>query len=584
MALLETSLIWVTYGACLGALALVAALFIFVYEKPGERDYFVTLVAGITTFALLATVLLTPVDIALTSSTVNRHLGQRKDWATPDAVDSITFQLKNVYYLLYSLDAILCLLVTPFAYFWYEEYDEVEASEGEQTTKSRFWGALKYSVGFLVLVLVLFLVGFFIPVAKKARHKHHDLDYFKHLLTENHGERALTFSIGVLIAIGTVLYCFYVAPGLALRPLSLIKSAPAVSAPQFAATTSSQLAQNRERQRQLEARANGRDGGLDSRDQRELEGLLRDERTLARRERLVEARNNESKLLSIWHKACAVFRPLELLGGLLLLVISWIIFVSMLITCIDKIKNSICGARCGYILGHTQIFQPVNWLMTVASRVFPVDYVLFLLLTLLFFSSAILGLSTIGVRFLWVTIFRIRKGKTTPNAMLMAIVLLTLMNLALNYSLAMIVAPQYATFGPQTFCDRPARHPDEAPDCSHHRSAVRPCSERASNSVAGLVCTPSVASTFLNSIAVNYPLLGAITFWAQFAFLGIYAVVCAVMMFRVPKFDDERDDEEEEGLLAATNRRMGATWEDLTGRAEGVRRMGYGTGDDSAHG
>ena len=370
---------------------------------------------------------------------------------------------------------------------------------------------------------------------------------------------------------------------MALLPLALIKTAPRVSAPQLAATTGSQLAQNRERQRQLELRNEGREGGLDSRDQRELESLVREERTLVRRERLAHEREGEGHnfFVRAWLKLGAIFRPITLLAGILLLVIALLVVTSMLITCIDKIKNSVCGTSCGYLLGHTHIFNPINWLFTLTSRIFPVDYILFLLLTLLFFSATVVGIATMGIRFLWITIFQIRKGKTTPNAMLMATVLLTLITLALNYALAMIVAPQYATFGPQTFCDRPSHHPDEQPDCSQHRNAVRPCTEASDNPVARLVCVPSVVSTFLNRITFNFPFLGVVDFWAQFAFLGVFVVVFLVMLFRVPKLneaemDDDLREEEEEGLLASTGRRFGATWQDITGRAKGVKRADYG--------
>ena len=392
----------------------------------------------------------------------------------------------------------------------------------------------------------------------------------------------MTFSVGVLIVIGTILYCLYTAPGLALLPVTLIKSAPRVSAPQLAASTSSQLAQNRERQRQLEGRNQGREGGLDTRDQRELESLVREERTLVRRERLTSENQGEGHpLLKAWVKVEAVFRPLKLLGGLLLLVVVLIVFASMLITCIDKIKNSVCGPRCGYLLGETQIFNPINALMYHLAKVFPVDYIVYLLVTMLFFCSSVLGIATIGIRFLWVTLFKIRKGHTTPNALLMATAMLTLIVLALNYALAMIVAPHYATFGPQKFCDRDSRHPNEQPDCSNHRNAIKPCTERSDNPVANLVCTATVGTTFLNRITTNFPFLGLIDFWAQFAFLGIFLVVFVVMLFRVPRLDEEQLDEdlrdaEEEGLLASTGRRFGATWQDITGQAKGVKRNDYG--------
>ena len=74
----------------------------------------------------------------------------------------------------------------------------------------------------------IFLVGFFIPVARKEQGKNLDFDFFKDLLRENHGERALTFAIGLLMTIGTLLYCLYTAPGMALLPLSLIKTAPRI--------------------------------------------------------------------------------------------------------------------------------------------------------------------------------------------------------------------------------------------------------------------------------------------------------------------------------------------------------------------
>jgi LMBR1 domain-containing protein 1 len=199
MALIETSLIWVAYAVCLAILFFISGIFVFIYQKPSERTASVTIVCFITMFALLATVLLTPVDIALVSSTTARKLGAKKDWATPDAVDSILFQLKVVYYTLYSLDAVLCLLVVPFTYFWYEAYDEVAAEEGTQTLGSKFWESFKYTIAFILIVLILFLVGFFVPVATKARDEHRDLDYFKDLLTENRAYIQTTHS-GRLVA------------------------------------------------------------------------------------------------------------------------------------------------------------------------------------------------------------------------------------------------------------------------------------------------------------------------------------------------------------------------------------------------
>ena len=364
----------------------------------------------------------------------------------------------------------------------------------------------------------------------------------------------------------------------------MIKSAPSISAPDLAANTASQLQQNRERQRQLDMRNEGRPGGLDSRDRRELEALTREERTLVRRERLAAEASGEGQswLVKAWNKLGAIFRPIKLLGGLLLVVFALLIFVSMLITGIDKAKNSICKTGCGYVLGHINIFQPLNWILIKTAKVFPIDYIIFLLLTLFLFSSSIVGIANVGIRFLWLMLFNIRKGHTSPQALLMATVLLTLIVLAINYSVAMLVAPQYATFGPQTYCDMPVNDETTQPSCKGRSDAIKPCSELATNPAAHNVCTPSVVSTFINRVSVNFPFFGVVEFWAQFVFLGIYLVVFITTLVRAPKVnmrevDADLEEQEEEGLLASTGRRFGATWNDIVGRSKG-RQRDYGTG------
>jgi len=577
MALIQTAFIWIAYAIAVALVALIAAIFTYTYQTPRDRSAVVTAVTIFTLSSLLATIFLLPVDIALVSSTSSSKLGIKKDWATPDRVDNILLTLKIVYYTLYSLDALLCLIVVPFAYFWYEGYDEVEANEGTQSSKTRFWGAFKYTLVFILLAVIVFLVGFFVPVAAydKDGHKYMDLDYYRRLLAENHGERALTFALGLLISLGTLLYVVYTAAGFALMPISFIKSAPSISAPQLYETTASSLEQNRERQRQLEGRSAGRAGGLPAKDRRELEALVREERTLVRRERLAaEAQGRgKTRVVRIWTKLCAFFRPLKLLGGNLMLLISIIIWVSMLITGIDKAKNSICKEHCGYILGRIHIFQPINWILVQSSKVFPVDYILMALLVLFFFTSSVTGIASVGIRFLWIKLFEIRNGRTSPQGLLLATMMLSLIVLAINYAIVVIVAPQYSIYGPQTYCTNPPRHPGEAPDCRDKPDLIKPCTELSDADVSGNICTASVVSTFINRIIVNFPFFGALDFWAQFAFLAVFLVIFITALFRTPKLnlsqiDADAEADEEEGLLASTGRRFGATWGDITGRAK----------------
>ena len=87
------------------------------YKHRYDRDSFVSVVCILTLTSLFATVCLLPVDIALISSTTSNKTGLKEPWATPEAVGHILLQLKVLYYFLYSLNALMCLLVIPFAYF-----------------------------------------------------------------------------------------------------------------------------------------------------------------------------------------------------------------------------------------------------------------------------------------------------------------------------------------------------------------------------------------------------------------------------------------------------------------------------------
>lgn len=350
------------------------------------------------------------------------------------------------------------------------------------------------------------------------------------------GERALTFTLGLLITIGICLYILYTSSGFALLPIRLIKTAPSISSPNLKATTNTQLESNREQQRLLEGRCRGNPDHLSSKDRRVLDTLVREERTLIRRQRLVEESQGEGRnwLVKTWVKVQAIFRPIKLLGGLLLLLLALTTWVSMTLTAIDKAMNSVCKHRCGYILGHINVFNPLNWILVQSAKVFPVDYAIFTILVLLFFCSSVIGIATIGIRFLWIRIFQIRKGHTSPQALLMATAMLMLTSLALHYSISMVVAPQYATFGPQTFCDRQPGPLDGQPDCSNSEHLIKPCSELADNLAAKQVCTPSVASTILNRVTINFPFFGIVFFWAQFVFLGKSKFV-PLLMFFMPK-------------------------------------------------
>jgi LMBR1 domain-containing protein 1 len=254
-----------------------------------------------------------------------------------------------------------------------------------------------------------------------------------------------------------VLFVLYTAPGLAIAPLVLIKSSSAGISPSAFAAVREALAVNRERQRAIETSYQMRSERPNSKDRRELESLQREERTLVRRLRIAEeTRRSPSKF---WSKLSAIGRPFKIVLGLVTFVVTILIFASMLITCIDKLQNSVCGRKCGYILPNTNIMNPMNWVFVQTSKMFPIDYVFALLLVLLFFVSSVIGVAFVGIRFLWVNLFRLRPNRTKPQGLLMSTVMLTLTVLAINFAFTMILAPQYAHFGGQMYCNHTVPSP-----------------------------------------------------------------------------------------------------------------------------
>lgn len=85
------------------------------------------------------------------------------------------------------------------------------------------------------------------------------------------------------------------------------------------------------------------------------------------------------------------------------------------------------------------------------KKLFPLDYVFLVGIAIYFLLATMMGIIQIGVRFLWVTLYRIRKGSTAPQGLLFSAILLTFGLLALNYSISSVVAPGYAHYGSQVY-------------------------------------------------------------------------------------------------------------------------------------
>lgn len=73
------------------------------------------------------------------------------------------------------------------------------------------------------------------------------------------------------------------------------------------------------------------------------------------------------------------------------------------------------------------------------------------MIILYMFWATTKGIISLGIRFLWVHLYKFKRGATQPQGLLAATMLWMLSLAALSYTLTMAVAPEYSMFGGQKY-------------------------------------------------------------------------------------------------------------------------------------
>jgi LMBR1 domain-containing protein 1 len=128
------------------------------------------------------------------------------------------------------------------------------------------------------------------------------------------------------------------------------------------------LAMNREKYRALHLKyMSTAPNAIPKRDKKEMESLKREESFLERRQAVMERSNRGFHVFV--RKIKSIMRPFEVVFGVVFLLLTLLVVVSMLLTSIDRAAHSFCGPQCGYILEHPEIFNPLNTLFLGLSKV-----------------------------------------------------------------------------------------------------------------------------------------------------------------------------------------------------------------------
>ncbi|NWR10290.1 LMBD1 protein, partial [Paradoxornis webbianus] len=429
---------WCLFGLALLVILIFCWVYVRKYQSRRESEVISTITAIFALAVALITSALLPVDIFLVSYMKNQN-GTFKVWADTNVSRQIEDTVLYGYYTLYSIILFCVFLWIPFVYFYYEEKEDDDGN-----TCSQVKTALKYTLGFITVCAVLLLIGAFVPLDIPNKKNSTEWEKVKLLFEElgsSHGLTALSFSISSLTVIGMLAAITYTAYGMSALPLNLIKGTTSASYERLENTEDIEEVE----QHLLRIKSKCRDGRpLSSRDRQTLQRLEQRLRTLGRRERRLRSIEK-----SWWTKFCKGIRPLKIVCGVFFIIVALLFTVSLFLSNLDKALHS-AGFNSGFIILGTNLTNPLNMLLPVLQRVFPLDYILITTIVMYFIFTSMAGIRNMGIWFFWTRLYKIRRGKTRPQALLFLCMILLLIVLHTSYMIYSL-APQYVMYGSQKY-------------------------------------------------------------------------------------------------------------------------------------
>jgi len=279
-------------------------------------------------------------------------------------------------------------------------------------------------------------------------------------------------------------------------------------------------------------------------DKSEFEQLQKQEQQLLsvqrRRSEVQSHRNACAERMSACWEACG---PVRVVVGVLLLLTSILVVLSLTMSCVDKLKNSKCTTSCGYSVDKPSIPNPVDLMLNLFSKVFPVDLFVFGAMSLYIYLCAITGLVALGVGCCYFKMLQVKISRTTPGAMLLGSWVLMFVAVAVNMEI-LTLSPQYATFGNQFYMK------------SDNSTGVLSVSKETCTIEASSMnstCVMSQVGKFVHTLNVELPFFGVIFFFANLVFLTTFVLFASYLLLcrRTPDaYKTVRDEAADDNFYA----------------------------------
>ncbi|XP_059144900.1 probable lysosomal cobalamin transporter [Physella acuta] len=513
---------WIPFLVVIVLTLLFAGFYIryFMHKYDSELSTTLSAIAALT--VTLLTSALVPVDIFLVSF-MKESDGTFKEWANSSSVRSETENSVLIgYYVLYGIVAFCLFLYLPFMYFFYEEKDE------ETNCKSRCCTALKYSIVTVLIAATFLLIGAFVPTKSNINSNSTDWKKIEALFSDmasNGIEDSLSFVISVFSLIGMLGIVSYTAYGMSALPMDLVKGTRNVKTEKLETVRERE---QRTQQREAIRKKYSNRANMSSRARRVDENLAEEERLIGKRARLLE--NSEKS----WLRKCfLLLRPFEIIFGVVFFLMAILVFVSLLLTNIDKTMHSL-GYLSGYALPERHLPNPVDIVLVFSQQAFPVDYVMMVAIIAYFVLCSMSGIRNIGIWFLWIKMYKIRPRRTSPQGLLMFCMILMFIVLAINIVLYELT-PQYSSFGSQHYVNVTGFGNSTS-------TVIKQCTTEVSEDY----CVITRMTLLLVRFFFKMWFFGAAYYWLTWVFLGTFLIgfIVAVIKKKRSAISGEVDEDD----------------------------------------
>ncbi|CRG95090.1 conserved Plasmodium membrane protein, unknown function [Plasmodium gallinaceum] len=357
-----------------------------------------------------------------------------------------------------------------------------------------------YHFMFWILIFQAYVVVPFSYFYLKNKEKGKELEYIYELLDMKHtGESAVLFLMGCVVLIGVSFWVTYTSYGIACLPLSFLQQKDIDYEKK---EIENRFINLKERERIIKNKYNS-NSEVKGNDKYEILKIEQMKRVLSRYNyKLQEVEKISESWLSYIIGIIFTFRVIT---GLIFLSFSFIIYISLLASIIDKYFNSICAYKCGFVLEQiNSIFNLLDSVLIFFSRFFPLDILVIASLAIYIFCCSLYGIVNVGIRIFFIPIYKLKPKKSSPETMLILCFLIIHIILVLIMTL-LTIAPNYITYGIQNI------------KLSDKLGYIKCSLKNDKNS-----CKMSVLSVFFNKIFFGIPYFANSYFFSNWIFLIMY--------------------------------------------------------------